>query len=63
MFNTGSLKIQITNVAAADYWGRATLRVEQLDDNNVEPILLEMAVGEGPKCKEITECSSTYNRY
>jgi hypothetical protein len=28
--------------------------MEQLDDDDVEPILLEMAVGEGPECKDIT---------
>jgi hypothetical protein len=60
---TGSLVIRITTVAVADYWGRAALKMEQLDYDDVETILLEVAVGEGPECKDITDCSPTYNRY
>lgn len=63
MFSDRQFEDLNTTAAVADYWGRAAPKMEQLHDNDVEPILLEVVAGEGPECNDITGCSPTYNRY
>jgi hypothetical protein len=48
---------------AAPGWDPATLRMEQLNDPDIGPILQEVETRQWPEWKDIAECSPTYKSY
>jgi hypothetical protein len=58
-----SLKVRIITTAAADGWDRASLRREQLADDEMEPLLQEVEAGRRPEWKDIADRSPTYKGY
>jgi hypothetical protein len=52
----------ITTVAAAG-WDPTALRMEQLDDPDIRPILQELETGQRPEWKDIADRSPTYKSY
>jgi hypothetical protein len=52
----------IAAVAAAD-WDLVALRIEQLNDPDIEPLLHEVEAVQRPQWKDIADCSSIYKSY
>jgi hypothetical protein len=48
---------------AAAIWDPAALRTEQLNDQDIGPILEEVQTGQCPEWKDIINCSPTYKSY
>jgi hypothetical protein len=57
------LKVGIITTAAADGWVRASLRREQLADDELGPLLQEVEAGQRPEWKHIADRSPTYKSY
>jgi hypothetical protein len=55
--------VRIITTAAADGWDRASLRREQLDDDELGPLLQEVEAGQRPEWKDIADHSPTYKSY
>jgi hypothetical protein len=55
-----SLKMRIITTATADGWDRASLRREQLADNEMGPLLQEVEAGRRPEWKDVADRSPTY---
>jgi hypothetical protein len=55
--------IRAIAAVAAPGWDPATLRMEQLNDPDIGPILQEVETGQRPEWKDITDCSPTYKSY
>jgi hypothetical protein len=55
--------VLIITTAAADGWYRASLRREQLDDDEMGPLLQEVEVGQRPEWKDNPERSPIYKGY
>jgi hypothetical protein len=58
-----SLNVRITTTAAADGWDSASLRREQLADDEMGSLLHEVEVGRRPEWKDIVDRSPTYIGY
>jgi hypothetical protein len=58
-----SLKVRIITTAVADCWDRASLRREQVADDEMGPLLQEVEAGQRPEWKDITDHSPTYKGY
>jgi hypothetical protein len=57
------LKVRIITTAAADGWDRASLRREQLADDEMGPLLQEVEAGQRPEWKDIADRSPAYRGY
>jgi hypothetical protein len=56
-------QVQAVVAVAAAGWDPAALRTEQLNDQDIRPILEDAETGQHPEYKDFADCSPTYETY